>query len=128
MLEPAERLRIAHVVFSLGIGGLETGLINLLRSLVPAEFEHRIFCMKDLGPNTEKVTLTTARSITFGKSTGPAFCTGTRGATRHLTRSPAPSGEQSPNSAARMRWSGPRGSSRTTRKRCGASHRNGCSR
>jgi len=48
------RLRIAHVVFSLGVGGLETGLINLLRHLDPDEFEHRILCMKDLGPNTEK--------------------------------------------------------------------------
>ncbi len=46
--------RIAHVVFSLGTGGLETGLINLLGQLKKDEFVHKIFCMKALGPNAEK--------------------------------------------------------------------------
>lgn len=46
-------IRITHVVFALGVGGLETGLINLLRRLRAPDFEHQILCMKDLGANTE---------------------------------------------------------------------------
>jgi len=48
-------LRIAHVVHGLGVGGLETGLVNLISNLDPARFEHAVFCMKTLGPNAEKL-------------------------------------------------------------------------
>ena len=47
-------LRVAHVNFSLGTGGLETGLINLIRHLPSDEFEHGIFTMKGLGPNADR--------------------------------------------------------------------------
>ncbi len=38
---------IAHVIFSLGVGGLENGLVNLINHMPQAEFRHCIICLKN---------------------------------------------------------------------------------
>lgn len=44
-------IRIMHVVDSLGRGGLENGLVNLIQRLDPVYFEHDVLTMRSLGPN-----------------------------------------------------------------------------
>ncbi len=39
------KLRICHVIFRLGTGGLENGLVNLINRMDPARFVHQIVCV-----------------------------------------------------------------------------------
>ena len=39
------RLRICHVIYRLGTGGLENGLVNLINRMDPARFTHQIACV-----------------------------------------------------------------------------------
>ncbi len=38
---------IAHIIFSLGVGGLENGLVNLINQMPPTKFRHCIICLKN---------------------------------------------------------------------------------
>jgi sugar transferase (PEP-CTERM/EpsH1 system associated) len=38
---------IVHVIYRLGIGGLENGLVNLINQLSPDAYRHAIICLKD---------------------------------------------------------------------------------
>ncbi len=38
---------IAHVIFSLGVGGLENGVINLINNLPADKYRHAIICIKN---------------------------------------------------------------------------------
>jgi sugar transferase (PEP-CTERM/EpsH1 system associated) len=51
---PAPPYHVAHVVSSLGLGGLETGLLNLLGALDRAEFRHSIICLREFGANAPR--------------------------------------------------------------------------
>ena len=68
--QDSARIRIAHVVFGLGIGGLEKGVLTLVRGLDPERFEHGIFCMKTLGPNAEHARAAGARVELVGNVQG----------------------------------------------------------
>lgn len=48
-------LRILHVLDSLGKGGLENGLVNLIDRLDPLSFEHSVLTMSGLGPNADRL-------------------------------------------------------------------------
>jgi sugar transferase (PEP-CTERM/EpsH1 system associated) len=48
-------IRIMHVVDSLGKGGLENGLVNLINRMDPARFEHVVCTMRGLGPNADRL-------------------------------------------------------------------------
>lgn len=37
---------IAHVIYSLGIGGLENGLVNLINRMPADRYRHAIICLK----------------------------------------------------------------------------------
>lgn len=63
-------IRVAHVIFALGVGGLETGLINVIRRLQRPEFEHHVFCMKELGPNQEPAEEAGAETTLVGSMEG----------------------------------------------------------
>jgi len=39
------KLRIGHVIYRLGTGGLENGLVNLINRMDPARFSHQIVCV-----------------------------------------------------------------------------------
>ncbi|HMS16299.1 MAG TPA: glycosyltransferase [Planctomycetota bacterium] len=65
-----ERIRIAHVNFSLGIGGLETGLINLISRLPKEVFAHGVFTVKGLGPNADRALAEGARVEQVGTTEG----------------------------------------------------------
>ena len=63
-------IRVVHVVFSLGTGGLESGLVNLVGALDRSRFEHHVLCMKDLGPNAERLEAMGVRSELLGTIEG----------------------------------------------------------
>jgi sugar transferase (PEP-CTERM/EpsH1 system associated) len=48
-------IRIMHVVDSLGNGGLENGLVNLINGLDGDLFEHVVFTMRGQGPNADRL-------------------------------------------------------------------------
>jgi sugar transferase (PEP-CTERM/EpsH1 system associated) len=47
MSDTADRPLIAHVIFSLGVGGLENGVINLINRMPEKHFRHVIICIKN---------------------------------------------------------------------------------
>lgn len=49
-------IRIMHVVDSLRIGGLETGLVSLIARLDPQKFEHVVFAVRCLGPVADRLS------------------------------------------------------------------------
>lgn len=40
-------IKVAHVLFHFGIGGLENGLVNLINGLDPARYRHVLVCLTD---------------------------------------------------------------------------------
>lgn len=38
---------IAHVIYQLGVGGLENGLVNLINKIPPEKYRHAIICLTD---------------------------------------------------------------------------------
>ena len=48
-------IRILHIVDSLGQGGLENGLVNLIQRLDPRHFEHTVCAIRKLGPNADRL-------------------------------------------------------------------------
>ncbi|MDM5179873.1 sugar transferase, partial [Massilia sp. DJPM01] len=38
---------VVHLIHQLDIGGLENGLINLIRHMPPERYRHAIVCLKD---------------------------------------------------------------------------------
>lgn len=49
------RIRVMHVVDSLGQGGLENGLVNLIERLDSSHFEHVVITLRLLGPNADRI-------------------------------------------------------------------------
>jgi sugar transferase (PEP-CTERM/EpsH1 system associated) len=49
------QIRIMHVVDTLGKGGLENGLVNLVNGLDPTYFEHVVIAIRGLGPNADRL-------------------------------------------------------------------------
>jgi sugar transferase (PEP-CTERM/EpsH1 system associated) len=66
-------IRILHVVDSLGKGGLENGLVNVIEGLDPARFEHIVLTMRSLGPNADRLPRDRVRIECLGKQTGSRF-------------------------------------------------------
>lgn len=50
-------MRIMHIVDTLGKGGLENGLVNVIERLEPQRFEHVVCAIRALGPNAERLSL-----------------------------------------------------------------------
>lgn len=67
-------IRILHVLDTLGKGGLENGLVNLINRLDPERFEHVVLTMRGLGENAEKLPKDRVRILCLGKkATDSAF-------------------------------------------------------
>lgn len=47
---------IAHVIFRLGVGGLENGVVNLVNRLPAERFRHAIVCLKDFTEFRQRIT------------------------------------------------------------------------
>jgi sugar transferase (PEP-CTERM/EpsH1 system associated) len=59
-------IRIMHVVDSLGKGGLENGLVNLIERLDPDYFEHVVLAIRRLGPNADRLPKDRVRVMCLG--------------------------------------------------------------
>lgn len=57
------RIRIMHVVHSLGRGGLENGLVNLVNGLDYDQFEHVVVALRGLGPNADRIPANRAHIV-----------------------------------------------------------------
>src|SRR5919106_2009401 len=51
----AHPLRIAHVVHSLELGGLENGVVNLLNQLNSSQFDHTVICLTRAGSFAQRI-------------------------------------------------------------------------
>ena len=67
--------RILHVVDTLGKGGLENGLVNLIDRLDPRRFEHVVCAIRGLGANVERLPTERVKVICLGKHPDSRFQT-----------------------------------------------------
>jgi sugar transferase (PEP-CTERM/EpsH1 system associated) len=61
-------IRVMHVVNNLGTGGLENGLVNLVRRMDPSRFEHAVCTIRGLGPNAERLPTERVHVMTLAKT------------------------------------------------------------
>lgn len=61
---------VAHVVYSLGTGGLENGMINIINRISPDRFRHVIICIKQSGDFARRIADPGVRVIELGKREG----------------------------------------------------------
>jgi len=61
---------IAHVVYHLGVGGLENGLVNLVNRLPAAEFRHMIICLTDFTEFAQRIQRDDVEIIALHKRPG----------------------------------------------------------
>ena len=61
------RIRIMHVVDTMGQGGLENGLVNLIEHLDANRFEHIVYAMRGLGANADRLHGDRVRVMCLGK-------------------------------------------------------------
>lgn len=47
---------IVHVIYSLGVGGLENGLVNLINHIPPDRYRHAIVCLKGYSDFHKRIT------------------------------------------------------------------------
>jgi sugar transferase (PEP-CTERM/EpsH1 system associated) len=66
-------IRIMHVVDSLGKGGLENGLVNLINRMDPARFEHVVCTLRGLGPNADRLPRDRVRIQCLAKQNDSRF-------------------------------------------------------
>jgi len=63
------RIRILHVIDTmLGMGGMEKGVVNLIRGMDPTHFEHVVCVMRSLGSLTDSIPRDRAQVICLGET------------------------------------------------------------
>jgi sugar transferase (PEP-CTERM/EpsH1 system associated) len=67
---PARRIKIAHVIFRLDMGGLENGLINLVNRLDEDVFDHAIVCLEEPTSFAERIATRNTKVYTVDKRPG----------------------------------------------------------
>jgi sugar transferase (PEP-CTERM/EpsH1 system associated) len=63
-------VRIMHIVYGMGRGGLENGLVNLVHRLNPSQFEHTVCAISKLGANAERLPSDRVRITCMDKNPG----------------------------------------------------------
>ena len=61
---------IAHVIYRLGVGGLENGLINLINQMPPDKYRHIIICLKGSTQFRQRLNRKDVRIIDLHKKEG----------------------------------------------------------
>jgi sugar transferase (PEP-CTERM/EpsH1 system associated) len=64
---------IAHVIFRLGTGGLENGLVNLLNNLPADKYRHAVICMTDYTDFRDRLTRSDVAIYCLQKKEGKDF-------------------------------------------------------
>jgi sugar transferase (PEP-CTERM/EpsH1 system associated) len=47
---------VVHIIYSLGTGGLENGLVNIINRCPPGRYRHAIVCLTESGPFAARIT------------------------------------------------------------------------
>lgn len=61
---------IAHIIFRLGTGGLENGLVNLINRIPSDRYRHAIICLQDATDFRGRIQRSDVRVFTLGKQEG----------------------------------------------------------
>lgn len=64
---------IAHVIFRLGTGGLENGLVNLINSIPNDKYRHAVVCMTDYTNFKDRITQDNVEILCLHKKEGKDF-------------------------------------------------------
>lgn len=74
MAMPEERVPlIAHIVYSLGTGGLENGLVHLINRIPPDRYRHAVVCLTESGPFAQRIVRPGVEVISLGGGQGHDF-------------------------------------------------------
>lgn len=73
MTTVGRRLRIVHVVYSFGIGGLENVIVQLINRLPPDNFDHVVVSLTTVGDFRNRVNRRDVQFIELNKSPGHAI-------------------------------------------------------
>jgi sugar transferase (PEP-CTERM/EpsH1 system associated) len=69
MAAPATPL-VIHVIYALGTGGLENGLVNLINRTPPGRYRHAIICLTESGSFAQRITVPAVPIIALHKRPG----------------------------------------------------------
>ena len=76
-LSPAEHVKqpplIAHVIYHLGVGGLENGVVNLINHIPPDRYRHAIVCLKGYSDFRSRIVSEDVEVIALNKRDGHDF-------------------------------------------------------
>jgi len=61
---------IVHVIYSLGVGGLENGLVNLINHIPPGRYRHAIVCLKDYTDFHKRIAREDVEIVALNKQEG----------------------------------------------------------
>lgn len=64
---------IVHVIYSLGVGGLENGLVNLINHIPPDRYRHAIVCLKGYSDFHKRITREGVEIVALDKQEGYDF-------------------------------------------------------
>ena len=64
---------IVHLIYQLGVGGLENGLINLINHMPPERYRHVIVCLKDYSSFHHRIKTAGVEIICLNKREGKDF-------------------------------------------------------
>lgn len=61
---------VAHVIYHLGVGGLENGLVNLINHMPAQRYRHAIICMKGSSDFAQRITRKDVEIVALNKKDG----------------------------------------------------------
>ena len=61
-------IRILHIIDTLGLGGMEKGVVNLINRMDPARFEHIVCVVRGTGSLADSISANRARVIRLGET------------------------------------------------------------
>ncbi len=64
---------IAHIIYHLGIGGLENGLVNLINSIPGSRYRHAVICLAGHSDFADRITCEDVRLFDLEKRPGKDF-------------------------------------------------------
>ena len=69
-MEPAKPPLVAHIIYSLGTGGLENGLVNIINRTPPERYRHAIICLTSAQEFASRITAADVQIIELHKQEG----------------------------------------------------------
>ena len=64
---------IAHVIYHLGVGGLENGVVNLINNIPSERYQHAIICLKGYSDFSKRITQENVKIIALNRCEGWDF-------------------------------------------------------